>query len=79
MGFLPDHRKFELREATGATVYGTVSKEAAEQFVKAVQYQEAIIGEHCEAEFIIREIRPVNRPARLTYRLIGFHKIGKQA
>lgn len=79
MGFLPDHRKFELREASGTTIYGTVSKEAAEQFVKAVQYQEAVIGEPCEAEFIIREIRPLNRPARLTYRLIGFHKIGKKA
>lgn len=78
MGFLPDHRKFELQEASGTTIYGAVSKEASEQFVRAVQYQEVVIGEPCEAEFIIREIRPVNRPPRLTYRLIGFHKIGKQ-
>lgn len=77
IGFLPDHRKFELRDESGTIIYGTTSKEAAEQFVRAVQYQDAVIGEPCEAEFIVREIRPINRPARLNYRLVGFHKIGR--
>lgn len=76
IGFLPDHRKFELRDKGGTTIYGTVSKEAAEQFIRAVQYQAAVIGEPCEAEFVVREVRPLNRPPRLNYRLIGFHKIG---
>lgn len=77
IGFLPDHRKFELRDDAGATIYGTVSKEAAEQFIRAVQHQSAVIGERCEAEFLVREVRPLNRPPRLNYRLMGFHKIGK--
>lgn len=77
IGFLPDHRKFELRDDAGTTRYGTVSKEAAEQFIRAVQHQAAVIGEPCEAEFVVREVRPFNRPPRLSYRLVGFHKIGK--
>lgn len=76
IGFLPDHRRFELRDETGVTIYGTVSKEAVEQFVRAVQYQKAVIGETCKAEFVVREVRPRNRPARLNYRLVGFHIIG---
>ncbi|MFP4192199.1 MAG: hypothetical protein ACLFU6_09035 [Candidatus Hydrogenedentota bacterium] len=79
MGFLPDHKKFELRDDAGTTIYGTVSKEAAEQFVRAVQHHAAVIGEPCEAEFIVREVRPLNRPPRLNYRLVGFHKIGSAA
>lgn len=79
IGFLPDHKKFELRDDAGETIYGTVSKEAAEQFIRAVQHQAAVIGERCEAEFVVREVRPLNRPPRLNYRLVGFHKIGKQA
>lgn len=79
IGFLPDHRKFELHNEDGVTIYGTVSKEAAEQFVRAVQHQAAVIGEPCIAEFMLREVRPRNRPSRLNYRLIGFHKIGNSA
>ncbi len=79
IGFLPDHRKFELQDDAGTTIYGTVSKEAAEQFVRAVQHQAAVIGEPCEAEFLVREVRPINRPPRLNYRLVGFLKIGNQA
>jgi hypothetical protein len=79
IGFLPDHRKFELREESGTTIYGTATKEAVEQFQTAVQYQEVVIGENCEAEFIIREIRPISRPSRHTYLLTRFHRIGKQS
>lgn len=79
VGFLPDHRKFEIRDAAGSMIYGTVSKEASEQFIRAVQHQSAVIGEPCEAECLVREVRPLNRPARLNYRLLGFHKIGTPA
>ena len=78
-GFLPEHRKFELRDENGNTFYGTTTKEAAEQFEAAVQHDQVVIGALCEAEFVVREIRPLNRPPRLTYRLIGFHKLGEQA
>jgi hypothetical protein len=76
-GFLPDHRRFELRDETGATFYGTTTKEAAEQFESAVHQDMAVIGAPCEAEVIVREIRPFNRPPRLTYRLVGFHRLGQ--
>ncbi|WP_148045609.1 hypothetical protein [Salinisphaera orenii] len=79
IGFLPDHRKFELRDQTGVTIYGAVSKEAAEQFESAVQYQGPVIGEPCKAEFIVREVRPINQAPRLSYRLIGFHRLGSSA
>lgn len=77
-GFLPDHRRFELRISSGETFYGTTSKEAAEQFEHAVQKDMVLIGAPCEAEFMVREIRPLNRPPRRTYRLSQFHKLGTQ-
>jgi hypothetical protein len=76
-GFLPDHKRFEILDSIGNTIYGTASKEATEQFQMAVRRGLAILGTECQADFIIREIRPLNREPRLTYRLIEFHKLGE--
>lgn len=44
IGFLPDHRKFEIRNSDGRVLYGSVSKEAVEQFEKEVR---SPIGKEC--------------------------------
>lgn len=75
-GFLPDHRRFEMRENGGSSIYGSVTKSAADQFVAAVGHGQIVIGNQCDALVVVREVRPFNRPPRLTYRLLGFHRIG---
>lgn len=75
-GFLPDHRRFEMRETGGTSIYGSVTRSAADQFIAAVDHGEIVIGNQCEVEVIVREVRPFNRPPRLTYRMLGFHRIG---
>jgi len=75
-GFLPDHKKFELVDLTGSTIYGTATKEATVQFEKAIQSGIPAISSECAANFLIRLIKPLNVPEKFTYRLINFESIG---
>ena len=76
LGLLPEHRRFELRVHDGETLYGTVTKDAAAQFDEAVQEGRVSAQTYCEAECLVREVRPLNREARLTYRITRFNRIG---
>lgn len=69
VGFLPEHRKFEIITMTGDLVYGSTTKEAVDQFNKAAG---AAIGKHCSANITIKTISPLNRPSREVIRLIKF-------
>lgn len=68
-GLLPEHRKFEIREDSGNLVYGSVSKEAVEQFEAA---SKSVINFRCTASVIIKTVKPLNRPPREVVRLIEF-------
>lgn len=69
VGFLPEHRKFEIRTEDGNIIYGSATKEAVDQFEKA---SETVIGKHCLANITVKTISPLNRPAREVIRLIDF-------
>jgi len=69
VGFLPEHRKFEIRTEDGNIIYGSATKEAVDQFEKA---SETVIGKHCLANITVKTISPLNRPAREAIRLIDF-------
>lgn len=69
VGFLPEHRKFEIKNETGDLVYGSTTKEAVDQFEKA---SDTVIGKHCLANITIKTISPLNRPSREVIRLIEF-------
>lgn len=71
-GFLPEHRKFELRIATGETVYGSVSKEAAEQYVSLLSSEKVMIGNSWKLKIKKRVVKPLNRPPRQVNKLIEF-------
>jgi hypothetical protein len=68
-GLLPEHRKFEIRDDSGNLVYGTVTKEAVEQFEAA---SKSVIGKRCTASVIVKTVKPLNRPPREVARLIEF-------
>jgi hypothetical protein len=76
IGFLPDHRRFELRSGSGEVVYGSATKESAEQFMQAVYSGRPAIGKECVAKVTERTVRPLNRPPRLVYRLLEFVALG---
>lgn len=71
-GFLPEHRKFELRISDLETLYGTVSKEAAEQYASFVGRGENPMHQVWLVRVTRRTVRPLNRPARDVYRLLEF-------
>jgi len=73
VGFLPEHRKFELQDKTGQLFYGTATKEAVEQFVKAT---DTVIGKQCLIRVTIKTVAPLNRPAKDVVRLIEFLRFG---
>ncbi len=69
VGFLPEHRKFEIRTSDGNLIYGSATKEAVDQFEKA---SESVIGKPCLAKVTIKTVSPLNRPSREVIRLIEF-------
>lgn len=69
VGFLPEHRKFEIRDTSGNLIYGSATKEAVDQFEKA---SETVIGKQCLANVTIKTVSPLNRPVREIVRLIEF-------
>jgi hypothetical protein len=74
VGFLPEHRKFELQDKSGQLFYGSATKEAVDQFLKAT---ETVIGKQCLIRTTIKTVAPLNRPPREVVRLIEFLRFGE--
>lgn len=72
LGFLPEHKKFELRRSDGETIYGAVSKEATDQYQNMVGSGTAVVGHDWRVKLTVRTVKPLNRPPREVYRLIEF-------
>ena len=74
VGFLPEHRKFELRDKYGKIIYGSATKESVDQFVKAT---ETVISRQCSAKVTVKTVTPLNRPPRDVVHLIEFLRFGE--
>lgn len=74
VGFLPEHRKFELADNTGKLFYGSATKEAVEQFTKA---SDSMVGKKCLIKATIKTVAPLNRPPREVVRLVEFLRLGE--
>jgi len=74
VGFLPEHRKFELADNAGKLFYGSATKEAVEQFTKAT---DSVIGKKCLIKVTVKTVAPLNRPPREVVRLIEFLRFGE--
>ena len=74
-GFLPEHRKFELKLDSGEVLYGSVTKEATEQYSSFVTVEQSPIGQRWKIKVQKRIVSPLNRSTREIYRLLEF--IGK--
>ena len=74
VGFLPEHRKFEIRDGQGNIIYGSATKDAVEQFGKATK---TAIGQKCLAKINVKTVAPLNRPPREVVRLIEFLRFGE--
>jgi hypothetical protein len=70
-GFLPEHRKFELKTSEGV-IYGSVSKGAVEQYKNNLKSEGSLMNKQCRIVIEKRTISPLNRPAREVNRLIRF-------
>lgn len=73
VGFLPEHRKFELADTSGKLFYGSATAEAVEQFTKAA---DSVIGKKCLIKVSLKIVAPLNRPPREVVRLIEFLRFG---
>lgn len=73
VGFLPEHRKFELKDESGNILYGSATKEAVEQFEREA---EAAIGKRCLVKLAVKTVLPLNRPPKEIIRLIEFLRFG---
>src|ERR1035437_954753 len=72
IGFLPEHKKIELKTAAGIVIYGSVSKEANEQYKAMSNSGIDIVHQYWQVKLIIRTVHPLNRPSREVYRLTEF-------
>lgn len=69
IGFLPEQRKFELKDNTGNIVYGSASREAVEQFQK---FEQNPLGRSCLINASIKTVVPLNRSPKEVVRLVEF-------
>jgi len=73
VGFLPEHRKFEIRNKMGDLVYGSATAEAVEQFH---QNSNVVIGEGCLASVNIKTVSPLSSSPKEIVNLIEFLDFG---
>nr|WP_321466422.1 hypothetical protein [uncultured Desulfobulbus sp.] len=71
VGFLPEHRKFEIR-TEGEILYGTATQDAVDQFNAYLKQGTSILNEKWRVSLDIRIVTPLNRPERKHYRLVEF-------
>lgn len=73
LGLVPVHRRFELRlVATGETIYGAVSADLSKTYVASLHDDLGNpTGKVWRTKMRIREVRARQRPAKLTYTLLG--------
>lgn len=71
VGFLPEHRKFEMLVGS-QMLYGSVSKEASEQYSQLVIRGENPERQGWKVRMRRRIVTPLNRPAREVNRLLEF-------
>jgi len=77
IGFLPEHRRFEIQMVTGETIYGSATSESTEQFTRTLQSGNPAIGKKCIAKLKQRTVKPFNRLPRIVYRLLEFNTLGQ--
>lgn len=71
VGFLPEHRKFEL-QSENQMLYGSVSKEATEQYLQMVSVGQSPERQAWKVRMKRRIVMPLNRPPREVNRLLEF-------
>lgn len=71
IGFLPEHKKFEM-QVDGQTLYGSVSREAAEQYARLVAEGANPERQGWLVRMKRRTVTPLNRPSREVNRLLEF-------
>lgn len=70
VGFLPEHRKFELRLDEKEVIYGSVSKEGVERYIEITKQGKQLIDTKCVAVLDVRIVTPLNHSEKLFYRLL---------
>jgi len=71
LGFLPEHRRFEIQDQKLGSIYGSASVEATEQYQRAAQIG-LPANSPCKGLVQVRTVRPFNREPKVTYRLLEF-------
>lgn len=74
VGFLPEHKKFELKLKDGELIYGTATVEATEQYTSLTKQGISIINNFWIVNLEVRNIKPLNRPEKTVYKLVEFIK-----
>lgn len=74
VGFLPEHRKFELKLDTGDILYGSATIDAADQYISLIARGSGVINERWVVDMEVRTIKPLNRPEKKVYKLKEFLK-----
>jgi hypothetical protein len=72
VGFLPEHKKFELKDEEGKVIYGNATDEAAEQYFSILSSGNPILNIKWKISAIVRTVVPINRKQKTIYTLLKF-------
>jgi hypothetical protein len=74
LGVLPESRKFEFKITGRQTIHGSISEEAAEQYLSNIRSGVDMFGHNWQVKLTIRTVKPLNRQPKEVYRLTEFLK-----
>ncbi|MCK5603001.1 hypothetical protein KAR91_14050 [Candidatus Pacearchaeota archaeon] len=72
IGFLPEHKKFEIQLDDNTITYGSVSKEASKQFDEFIAAERMVISKKWRLKIHRRTVRPLNRSPREVIKMLEF-------
>lgn len=72
LGFLPEHRRYELRKQSGEVISGAATKQATEQYISALHSPQGASGKVWRTKMSIRTIQRRNRAPKVVYTLLEF-------
>lgn len=72
VGFLPEHKKFELRDDNGDLIYGNATKDAVKEYLDMLNEKKTVLNIKWNFNVIMRTVSPLNKTPKTVFTITKF-------
>ena len=72
VGFLPEHKKFELRDDEGKVVYGSATNDAVKEYLEMLNSNKTVLNVKWKFSAKVRTVAPLNRTPKTVFTITKF-------